>query len=275
MICGRFELDAERPWVMGILNVTPDSFSDGGRHMALSQALEAAHRMKEEGADIIDVGGESTRPGAQPVSPQQEADRVLPVLEALQPLRIPVSLDSRRPSVVRQALAVGIDLVNDVSGFQSDAMLALLPAIQQCRAMACVMHMQGEPQTMQSAPYYDDVVAEVSGFLEAQQSRLMAAGLSRDQILLDPGFGFGKTISHNQQLFRHLPALSRLGPVLVGVSRKRMIAELSQRPLDRPLSRLGGSLAAAVMAATAGARVLRVHDVRETADALRVWAGLK
>ncbi|MFZ9983400.1 MAG: dihydropteroate synthase [Burkholderiaceae bacterium] len=275
MICGRFELDAERPWVMGILNVTPDSFSDGGRHMALSQALEAAHRMREEGADIIDVGGESTRPGAQPVSPQQEADRVLPVLEALQPLRIPVSLDSRRPSVVRQALAVGIDLVNDVSGFQSDAMLALLPAIQQCRAMACVMHMQGEPQTMQSAPYYDDVVAEVSGFLEAQQSRLMAAGLSRDQILLDPGFGFGKTISHNQQLFRHLPALSRLGPVLVGVSRKRMIAELSQRPLDRPLSRLGGSLAAAVMAATAGARVLRVHDVRETADALRVWAGLK
>jgi dihydropteroate synthase len=275
MICGRFELDAERPWVMGILNVTPDSFSDGGRHMALSQALEAAHRMREEGADIIDVGGESTRPGAQPVSPQQEADRVLPVLEALQPLRIPVSLDSRRPSVVRQALAVGIDLVNDVSGFQSDAMLALLPVIQQCRAMACVMHMQGEPQTMQSAPYYDDVVAEVSGFLEAQQSRLMAAGLSRDQILLDPGFGFGKTISHNQQLFRHLPALSRLGPVLVGVSRKRMIAELSQRLLDRPLSRLGGSLAAAVMAATAGARVLRVHDVRETADALRVWAGLK
>jgi dihydropteroate synthase len=275
MICGRFELDAERPWVMGILNVTPDSFSDGGRHMALSQALEAAHRMKEEGADIIDVGGESTRPGAQPVSPEEEADRVLPVLEALAPLQIPLSLDSRRPSVVRQALAVGIDLVNDVSGFQSEAMLALLPAIQQCRAMACVMHMQGEPQTMQSAPHYDDVVAEVSGFLEAQQSRLMAAGLTRDQILLDPGFGFGKTLAHNQQLFRHLPALSRLGPVLVGVSRKRMLAEMSQRPLDRPLSRLGGSLAAAVMAAAAGARVLRVHDVRETVDALRVWAGLK
>jgi dihydropteroate synthase len=275
MICGRFELDAERPWVMGILNVTPDSFSDGGRHMALSQALEAAHRMKEEGADIIDVGGESTRPGAQPVSPEEEADRVLPVLEALAPLQIPLSLDSRRPSVVRQALAVGIDLVNDVSGFQSEAMLALLPAIQQCRAMACVMHMQGEPQTMQSAPHYDDVVAEVSGFLEAQQSRLMATGLARDQILLDPGFGFGKTLAHNRALFRHLPALSRLGPVLVGVSRKRMLAELSQRPLDRPLSRLGGSLAAAVMAAAAGAQVLRVHDVRETVDALRVWAGLK
>ena len=275
MICGRFELDAERPWVMGILNVTPDSFSDGGRHMALSQALEAAHRMKEEGADIIDVGGESTRPGAQPVSPEEEADRVLPVLEALAPLQIPLSLDSRRPSVVRQALAVGIDLVNDVSGFQSEAMLALLPAIQQCRAMACVMHMQGEPQTMQAAPHYDDVVAEVSGFLEAQQSRLMAAGLARDQILLDPGFGFGKTLAHNQALFRHLPALSRVGPVLVGVSRKRMLAELSQRPLDRPLSRLGGSLAAAVMAAAAGAQVLRVHDVRETVDALRVWAGLK
>jgi dihydropteroate synthase len=275
MICGRFELDAERPWVMGILNVTPDSFSDGGRHMALSRALEAAHRMKEEGADIIDVGGESTRPGAQPVSPEEEADRVLPVLEALAPLQIPLSLDSRRPSVVRQALAVGIDLVNDVSGFQSEAMLALLPAIQQCRAMACVMHMQGEPQTMQSAPHYDDVVAEVSGFLEAQQSRLMATGLARDQILLDPGFGFGKTLAHNRALFRHLPALSRLGPVLVGVSRKRMLAELSQRPLDRPLSRLGGSLAAAVMAAAAGAQVLRVHDVRETVDALRVWAGLK
>ncbi len=275
MICGRFELDAERPWVMGILNVTPDSFSDGGRHMALSQALEAAHRMKEEGADIIDVGGESTRPGAQPVSPEEEADRVLPVLEALAPLQIPLSLDSRRPSVVRQALDVGIDLVNDVSGFQSEAMLALLPAIQQCRAMVCVMHMQGEPQTMQSAPHYDDVVEEVSGFLRAQQSRLMAAGLARDQILLDPGFGFGKTLAHNRQLFRHLPALSRVGPVLVGVSRKRMLAELSERPLDRPLSRLGGSLAAAVMAAAAGARVLRVHDVRETVDALRVWAGLK
>lgn len=275
MICGRFELDAERPWVMGILNVTPDSFSDGGRHMALSQALEAAHRMKEEGADIIDVGGESTRPGAQPVSPEEEADRVLPVLEALAPLQIPLSLDSRRPSVVRQALDVGIDLVNDVSGFQSEAMLALLPAIQQCRAMVCVMHMQGEPQTMQSAPHYDDVVEEVSGFLRTQQSRLMAAGLVRDQILLDPGFGFGKTLAHNRQLFRHLPALSRVGPVLVGASRKRMLAELSQRPLDRPLSRLGGSLAAAVMAAAAGARVLRVHDVRETVDALRVWAGLK
>jgi dihydropteroate synthase len=275
MICGRFELDAERPWVMGILNVTPDSFSDGGHHMALSQALEAAHRMKEEGADIIDVGGESTRPGAQPVSSEEEADRVLPVLEALAPQQIPLSLDSRRHSVVRQALAVGIDLVNDVSGFQSEAMLALLPAIQQCRAMACVMHMQGEPQTMQAAPHYDDVVAEVSGFLEAQQSRLMAAGLARDQILLDPGFGFGKTLAHNQALFRHLPALSRVGPVLVGVSRKRMLAELSQRPLDRPLSRLGGSLAAAVMAAAAGVRVLRVHDVRETVDALRVWAGLK
>lgn len=275
MICGRFELDAERPWVMGILNVTPDSFSDGGRHMALSQALEAAHRMKEEGADIIDVGGESTRPGAQPVSPEEEADRVLPVLEALAPLQIPLSLDSRRPSVVRQALDVGIDLVNDVSGFQSEAMLALLPAIQQCRAMVCVMHMQGEPQTMQSAPHYDDVVEEVSGFLRAQQSRLMAAGLARDQTLLDPGFGFGKTLAHNRQLFRHLPALSRVGPVLVGVSRKRMLAELSERPLDRPLSRLGGSLAAAVMAAAAGARVLRVHDVRETVDALRVWAGLK
>lgn len=275
MICGRFELDAERPWVMGILNVTPDSFSDGGRHMALSQALEAAHRMKEEGADIIDVGGESTRPGAQPVSPEEEADRVLPVLEALAPLQIPLSLDSRRPSVVRQALDVGIDLVNDVSGFQSEAMLALLPAIQQCRAMVCVMHMQGEPQTMQSAPHYDDVVEEVSGFLRTQQSRLMAAGLVRDQILLDPGFGFGKTLAHNRQLFRHLPALSRVGPLLVGASRKRMLAELSQRPLDRPLSRLGGSLAAAVMAAAAGARVLRVHDVRETVDALRVWAGLK
>ena len=275
MICGRFELDAERPWVMGILNVTPDSFSDGGRHMALSQALEAAHRMKEEGADIIDVGGESTRPGAQPVSPEEEADRVLPVLEALAPLQSPLSLDSRRPSVVRQALDVGIDLVNDVSGFQSEAMLALLPAIQQCRAMVCVMHMQGEPQTMQSAPHYDDVVEEVSGFLRAQQSRLMAAGLARDQILLDPGFGFGKTLAHNRQLFRDLPALSRVGPVLVGVSRKRMLAELSERPLDRPLSRLGGSLAAAVMAAAAGARVLRVHDVRETVDALRVWAGLK
>ena len=275
MICGRYELDPVRPWIMGILNVTPDSFSDGGQFTSVVQALEAAERMKEEGADLIDVGAESTRPGAQPVPPSHEADRVLPVLEGLRGLGLPISLDSRRPSVVRQALSVGVDLINDVSGFRSPDMLELVPDMLRARVMVCVMHMQGEPDSMQKKPHYQDVVAEVSAFLQRQQHMLMTAGFSREQILLDPGFGFGKSLVHNQALFRELPMLTALGPVLVGVSRKRMLAELSGRALDRPLDRLGASLAAALLAAQHGVMVLRVHDVRETVDVVRVWTGLK
>ena len=275
MICGRYELDPVRPWIMGILNVTPDSFSDGGQFTSVAQALEAAERMKEEGADLIDVGAESTRPGAQPVPPSHEADRVLPVLEGLRGLGLPISLDSRRPSVVRQALSVGVDLINDVSGFRSPDMLELVPDMLRARVMVCVMHMQGEPDSMQKKPHYQDVVAEVSAFLQRQQHTLMTAGFSREQILLDPGFGFGKSLVHNQALFRELPMLTALGPVLVGVSRKRMLAELSGRALDRPLDRLGASLAAALLAAQHGVRVLRVHDVQETVDVVRVWTGLK
>ena len=271
---GRYRCPADRCLVMGILNVTPDSFSDGGQHFEQDRAIAAAHQMVDDGVDLIDIGGESTRPGAQPVSLQEEADRVLPVIEALQGLGVPLSLDSRRAAVVRQAMAVGIDLVNDVDGFRSPEMQALVPQIVEQRLMVCVMHMQGQPQTMQTDPHYDDVVAEVSGFLKAQRDRLMALRLEQSQILLDPGFGFGKTLAHNQALFRALSSWCGSMPLLVGVSRKRMIGQLSGRGEDRAMDRLGGSLAAAVLAAQAGARVVRVHDVRQTVDALRVLGGL-
>lgn len=272
---GRYRCPADRCLVMGILNVTPDSFSDGGQHFEQDRAIAAAHQMVDDGVDLIDIGGESTRPGAQPVSLQEEADRVLPVIEALQGLGVPLSLDSRSAAVVRQAMAVGIDLVNDVDGFRSPEMQALVPQIIEQRLMVCVMHMQGQPQTMQTDPHYDDVVAEVFGFLKAQRDRLMALGLEQPQILLDPGFGFGKTLAHNQALFRALSSWSGSMPLLVGVSRKRMIGQLSGRDEYRAMDRLGGSLAAAVLAAQAGARVVRVHDVRQTVDALRVYRGLQ
>lgn len=270
---GRYEWSLDRPLVMGILNVTPDSFSDGGQHFGLQQALDAAARLQQEGADILDIGGESTRPGAQPVSEQQEADRVLPVLEALQSLGIALSLDSRRPSVVAQALSIGVDLVNDVTGFTQPEMQCLLPRLAAGGQGICIMHMQGEPQTMQQAPHYTDVVDEVARFLGAQQAMALQAGLATHQILLDPGFGFGKTLQHNLALFAALPRLAELGPCLVGVSRKRMLGELTGR--EGPASeRLGASLAAALAAARSGAAVLRVHDVAQTVDALRVGAAL-
>jgi dihydropteroate synthase len=256
---------------MGILNITPDSFSDGGRHVDLQQALDAAHSMKADGADILDIGGESTRPGAAPVDPTEELQRVGPVLEALQDIGLPLSLDSRRPSVVDAALDIGIDLINDVGGFQDPEMRSLLSDPRARGVGVCVMHMQGEPQQMQVDPHYQDVVAEVHGFLQKQLGLLEALGIARERILLDPGFGFGKTLAHNRALFEALPSLCSEQHVLVGVSRKRMIGQLSSREDSPAHERLGGSLAAAVLAAQAGASVIRVHDVRETVDALRVW----
>jgi dihydropteroate synthase len=270
---GRFELPAHRPLVMGILNVTPDSFSDGGLHVRLDQAVQAAQRMKADGAEVIDVGGESTRPGAQPVSPAQEADRVLPVLRALQSLGLPLSLDSRRPEVVEQALSIGIDMVNDVSGFRDPAMRALAPSLAAQGVSVCVMHMQGEPQTMQANPQYGNVVQEVRSDLLEQRRRLEAAGLPRSHIWLDPGFGFGKTTEHNLALLRGLSSLVAEGPVLVGLSRKRMLAALTERE-DAPAERLGGSLAAALAAAQAGAQLLRVHDVKATVDFFRALGAI-
>jgi dihydropteroate synthase len=274
MRVGRFQLPSDRCLVMGILNITPDSFSDGGQHFEASHAIAAAQQMVADGVDLIDIGGESTRPGAQPVSIQQECDRVLPVIQALQDLGVPLSLDSRRAPVVRQAMEIGIDLVNDVDGFRSAEMQALVPGIIAQRLMVCVMHMQGEPQTMQTDPHYNDVVAEVYGFLRAQRERLVALGMDQSQILLDPGFGFGKTLAHNQALFGAIGQQAGQLPLLIGVSRKRMIGQLSGRGEDRAADRLGGSVAAAVLAAQAGARVVRVHDVRQTVDALRVMGGL-
>ncbi|MFZ9996610.1 MAG: dihydropteroate synthase [Burkholderiaceae bacterium] len=271
---GRHQCPADRCLVMGILNITPDSFSDGGQHFDRDRAIAAAHQMVDDGADLIDIGGESTRPGAQPVSVQEECDRVLPVIEALQGSGVPLSLDSRRAKVVQQAMAVGIDLVNDVDGFRSAEMRALVPQILSQRLMVCVMHMQGQPQTMQVDPHYDDVVSEVYGFLMTQRDRLMALGLEQSQILLDPGFGFGKNLMHNQALFTAISDYAGHMPLLIGVSRKRMIGQLSGRGEDRAADRLGGSIAAAVLAAQAGARVVRVHDVRQTVDALRVTQGL-
>jgi dihydropteroate synthase len=271
---GRHQYPADRCLVMGILNITPDSFSDGGQHFDRDRAIAAAHQMVDDGADLIDIGGESTRPGAQLVSVQEECDRVLPVIEALQGSGVPLSLDSRRAVVVQQAMAVGIDLVNDVDGFRSAEMQALVPQILSQHLMVCVMHMQGQPQTMQVDPHYDDVVSEVYGFLMTQRDRLMALGLEQSQILLDPGFGFGKNLMHNQALFTAISDYAGHLPLLIGVSRKRMIGQLSGRGEDRAADRLGGSIAAAVLAAQAGARVVRVHDVRQTVDALRALKGL-
>ncbi len=261
---------------MGIVNVTPDSFSDGGQFWAPGQGLDTARaiahaeQLVAEGADILDIGGESTRPGAEPVSVQQECDRVLPVVEGLRHLGRPISVDTRRPEVMRQAIACGADMINDVNGFRDPEAFAVAVGAQ---CGLCVMHMQGEPQTMQDAPVYTDVVAEVTAFLIAQRDALMASGVQRERIVLDPGFGFGKTLEHNLALMRALGALSARQPILVGVSRKRMIGALMGVPSE-PHERVSGSVAAALWAAAQGAQVLRVHDVRATVQALSVWRGL-
>jgi dihydropteroate synthase len=258
---------------MGILNITPDSFSDGWLIRSVDQAVSRAEALKQQGADILDIGGESTRPGAQSVTAEEEAQRVVPVLKALQGLGLPLSLDSRRPAVVSAALEIGIDMVNDVTGLRDPGMQSLLPDIQKAGCAVCVMHMQGEPQTMQIAPCYNDVVAEVFGFLRSRQQDLIDQGFGPHQVFLDPGFGFGKTLAHNQALMRSLSSLAHHHQVLVGLSRKSMIGALLARP-TAPQDRLAGSLAAALYAAQQGARILRVHDVQETVDALRVWQGL-
>lgn len=260
---------------MGVLNVTPDSFSDGGLVASVDAAVARAAELHRAGADIIDVGGESTRPGAAPVSPDEERRRVLPVLRELQPLGMVLSLDSRRAEVVEPALDVGIDLVNDVDGFRSSAMQRLLPRLVAEGQGLCVMHMQGSPSTMQASPHYADVCGEVYGFLRGQAEMLEAAGVDPQSVLLDPGFGFGKTYTHNQTLFRGLSSAAQ-GPhaILVGVSRKRMIAEAMGQPDSAPAQRDAASAVAAVLAAQSGASVLRVHDVAGTLAALRLAAAL-
>ena len=251
---------------MGILNTTPDSFSDGGRFSALSEALAHAERMAEAGADIIDVGGESTRPGAAAVGEQEEIDRVVPVIEALRAnLDIPVSVDTSKPGVMRAAVAAGAGMINDVRALR---VAGALEAAAELQKPVCLMHMQGQPRTMQQDPRYDDVVVEVTQFLRERVAECAAAGLDEDLLVLDPGFGFGKTPEDNIELLANLRQLRDIGrPLLIGISRKSTLGAITGRDLEQ---RLSGSLAAAVMAVDRGASIVRVHDVAETVDAMRI-----
>ena len=271
MNCAGKVLDLSQPAVMGVLNVTPDSFSDGGRYLHLTDALRRAEAMVEEGAALIDVGGESTRPGAAPVSVQEELDRVLPVVERLaRELPVPISVDTSRPEIIHAAARAGAGLINDVRALR-------LPGALEAAAASglpmCLMHMQGAPATMQQEPVYADVVAEVRAFLAERVRVCEAAGIPRERILADPGFGFGKTLDHNLILLRHLDRFTDLAAgVLVGVSRKSMIGALLNAPVGE---RLSGGLAAAVIAFWQGANIIRAHDVRETVQALCVCAAAR
>lgn len=265
--CGKHHLDLTRFQVMGVLNVTPDSFSDGGRYVSLDAALKQAEAMILAGATLIDVGGESTRPGAAPVSVQQELDRVSPVVEVLcRRFDAIVSVDTSTPAVMREAIALGAGMINDVRAFQREGAVRAVAAAQD--VALCVMHMQGQPDSMQVSPTYHSVVAEVNDFFRMRVDALRAAGVADARLVLDPGFGFGKTLEHNYELLANLTMLQVHGfPLLVGASRKSMIGQVLDKPVDQ---RLAGSLAAAVLAAERGARIFRVHDVAATVDALKI-----
>lgn len=264
--CGIRELDLSHTQIMGILNVTPDSFSDGGRYNRLDAALQHVEQMVAAGAALIDVGGESTRPGAEPVSTDEELQRVVPVVEAIVArFDVVVSVDTSTPAVMTESAAAGAGLINDVRALERPG---ALEAARATGLPVCLMHRQGEPDTMQLAPRYASVLDEVNAYLQARVEACEAAGIARERVVLDPGFGFGKTLEHNLQLFAHLRDLRPAGlPVLVGVSRKSMIGQALDRPVDQ---RLYGSLALAALAVEAGAGILRVHDVAETADVVRM-----
>lgn len=265
--CGGRVLDLSRTVIMGILNVTPDSFSDGGIFLSRDAAIAHAVQMVGEGADLIDVGGESTRPGAQAVSLQEELDRVIPVIEAIvDAVPVPISIDTSKPEVMRAAVAAGAGLINDVRALRAVDALTTAAALD---VPVCLMHMQGEPRSMQHSPSYGDVLAEVGEFLEARIAACEAAGITRNRILIDPGFGFGKTVAHNLELLRGLRKFDRFGvPILAGLSRKSMIGALFGLPVNE---RLHTSVALAVAAVQNGAKILRVHDVRATREAIRMW----
>ncbi|MCV6604826.1 MAG: dihydropteroate synthase [Porticoccaceae bacterium] len=276
-MASKLQLISGRPQVMAILNITPDSFSDGGQlycggGVHLDRVLRVAEAMVADGADILDIGGESTRPGAAPVSVQEELDRVVPVAEALaQRFNVPLSVDTSSPQVMSAAAAAGAALINDVRALRREDALQAAAATG---LPVCVMHMQGEPGSMQSDPQYADVVGEVVDFLRQRITSCLDAGIDKGNILVDPGFGFGKALEHNLALFRALPQLVEMGfPLLVGVSRKRMLGSiLATGNADRPVQeRVTGSAAMALLAAQSGAAIVRVHDVRETVDCLRVW----
>ena len=265
LLCGHFQFDLSRPLVMGIINVTPDSFFDGGQHLQRDAALAHAQQLIAEGADMLDIGGESTRPGAQPISVQEELNRVLPVIEGLRGASVPISIDSCKPEVIKAAIAAGAQMVNDINALQ-DA--AAMNAVASSNVAVCLMHKQGDPQTMQAQPHYQNVVAEVSEFLRARIAAAEAAGIQRNRIVIDPGFGFGKTLEHNLTLLRELNKLTELGvPVLAGLSRKSMLGTLTGQDVAQ---RLPVSIAAALIAVQRGAAIVRVHDVRATVDALKI-----
>ena len=269
--CAGRILKLDRPRIMGILNVTPDSFSDGGQWLGKSEAIQHALAMQEAGADIIDIGGESTRPGAQAVSLQQELDRVIPVIETIvSQLSVPVSIDTSKPEVMREAVGVGAGMINDVYALRQDG---ALQAAAELAVPVCLMHMLGDPRVMQQNPVYDDVSAEVKGFLLERAKQCELSGIPAHNIVLDPGFGFGKTLQQNLDLFHGLPELVASGyPVLVGMSRKAMIGQLTGREM---LGRVPGSITAAVLAVLQGASIVRVHDVAETQDALNIVKSLR
>jgi len=268
--CGGRPLDLTRPAVMGILNITPDSFSDGGVFLSPQKAVAQALRMAEEGAAIIDIGGESTRPGAQPVTAREEIDRVVPVISAVRDKTIlPVSIDTSKPEVMRAAVAAGAGFINDVRALRGEG---ALEAAAELNVPVCLMHMLGEPRTMQDDPRYADVVGEVRDFLRERRDACMNAGIPAARIVIDPGFGFGKTLEHNLELLRGLKKLQSLGaPILAGLSRKSMIGKALGLPVER---RLHASVALAVMAVQNGARIVRVHDVGPTVEALRMWTAV-
>ncbi|HET9403373.1 MAG TPA: dihydropteroate synthase [Burkholderiales bacterium] len=268
--CGKFRLPLERPLVMGVVNVTPDSFSDGGLHADAEQAVTHARRLIDEGADILDIGGESTRPGAAPVGLDEERRRVLPVLEALTGGKVPVSVDTRKPGLMREAIDAGAAMINDVTALSAPG---ALEAVAKTPVAVCLMHMQGDPGTMQTNPSYQDVVREVRDYLAGRIAAAERAGIARERIVVDPGFGFGKTAEHNLALLRALAEFRQLGVVLLaGLSRKAMLGKLTGR---EPAERIHGSVAAALVAVQNGAHIVRVHDVAATRDALAVWQAVK
>lgn len=260
-------MSGARPLVMGILNVTPDSFSDGGRFFSLDAALSHAEQMIADGVDIIDIGGESSRPGAETLSVDEELRRIMPLLYALRDCGKPISIDTCKPEVMREVIEAGADMINDINGFRAPGALT---AVRESDCALCVMHMLNDPKTMQLQPEYADVVGEVTAFLQEQSNAMMQAGIARDRLCIDPGFGFGKTLDHNLALLKNLSSIGQAVklPVLAGLSRKSMLGAITGKPVEQ---RLAASLAAALAAAAQGAAILRVHDVAETIDALAVW----
>jgi len=264
--CGKFKFDLSRPLIMGIVNVTPDSFSDGGLHATTEAAVAHGLRLIEEGADILDIGGESTRPGSMPVALDEELKRVLSVLEGLKHVNVPLSADTQKPEVMREALRAGASMINDVNAL---AAAGALQAVAKSNAAVCLMHKQGEPLSMQVNPQYHDVVAQIKAFLSSRVEAALAAGIARERIVIDPGFGFGKTVEHNLALLRNLEQFRELEvPLLVGLSRKSALGKIANRPTGE---RIYSSMAAALIAVTKGANIVRVHDVGATRDALSVY----